>query len=541
MRVRRLSAVGFVAIAASAALVARAQDLPDPYESALKDRPAEQKKSIARLAAGGDVRAAARMIDLELWEEMRDIPVGTPAIDAWQKLAGPFSGMTGEQVLGCIEANWAGRQSSWTRETIAARVVQARGRMTKSEVKNPALALELASWFRNWAPKDVARAKAFESFALPMFEDPPAGIDALVRGVRLLHALEARDSDWYAPKPELARTKEIAERAAAACEEAGDRAGVGAGLKWQAWCLLPDRNPPGDWTRAAALYGRGAAAGAEGGDLFGQALCLSSQAWCLDPSNNSQGDWGKCVELYARAAELYAARGMAAKRAYCLHRQGICLLPNRNPNGDWDRAAALFAEAASIRGANDDRAGEGSSVHEQAWAVRHGAEGSGDLVLAASLFGRAAELHAAAGKKESTGDALYWQGKCLMPRDKKPGGGARAAAIFERAAGLYADIGAAESRSYALNAWAECLRPDNDPSGDWTRAGALYEVAAALMEALHQPKRQGRAVRDQAICVVHGDKARMTPASRRLFEKARDLLRDAGDGGGVESVEIWLK
>jgi hypothetical protein len=542
MQVRcRLSAVLVAGAVASVAFLARAAAAADPFVAALKTPPAEQRKLLPRLAAAGDVRAAARMIDLELWEEMKDVPVGTPAIDAWQSLAGLFSEMTGAQVLGCVEANWIVRQTAQTPETVAARLAEARARMTSAEIKSPELAMELASWLRDFEPKDPEKARALEASALPGLEEPAAGLDPLVRATRLFRAVLIRTSPSQKPTPDVMRTAEIAARAAAAFEEAGDKAAAVTSLGWQVHCVGPERALRGDWSISVELYGRMAKLCAETGDQPLRATCLHHQAQCLQPDRNPKGDWNRAAALFEEAAGIRAAAGDKKGEANSVFAAGNALQRDKNPAGDWKRAVALFERAAILRAATGDKAGQAEALHEEAWSLQPNKNPAGDWARAVAQFERAAALYAEAGDKAEQANSLYWQGICLTPGDNPAGNWARAAAVFERVAALYAATGAKADQAHALGHWAECLRPDHDPAGDWDRAAALHAEEAALYASVRDRKFQGWSVRDQAICLIRGDKARMTPEARGLFEEAAKLLHDAGDEDGAQYAASWLK
>src|SRR5262245_24061456 len=252
MRGRVWAAATWLVVAALAT-AARAEDKPDAFAQALKAPPDEQRKLVFGLAVAGDVRAAARMIDLEMWDDMVDMPFGTPPNDCWLTTPGEFSGMTGAQVHGCVEQNWAFRHKRELGDALAARLIAARAHMESAPVKSPALGMELAWSWHDFEPKDEPKARAIEDGWLPFVEDPPPTLDALVRASRVARFAERR-ADEHDRLVDFARGAELAGRAAMLFSEAGDKLGQAWMLDTEARCREPVANQPGDWSRPAALY-----------------------------------------------------------------------------------------------------------------------------------------------------------------------------------------------------------------------------------------------------------------------------------------------
>lgn len=402
----------------SCAAAARAEDPPTAFEHALKAPPAEQRKRLLELAAAGDVRAAARMVDLAMWEEMKDVPVDTPPVAAWAAVPGEFGGMTGAQVLGCVEANWAARQPGVVIGSNVPRIALARTRMASAEVRSPALALELAAWWRDFEPKDDAKARALEIEALPAMEDPAADLDPLVRAARVASAATYRSRPGTAAT-DLGRAVELAGLAVSLSAEAGDKTAQATNLHLQGLCLQPDTNPAGDWKRAVALFERVAAIRAELGDKAGQGRALHEQATCLQPDENPAGDWTRAIRLFDRAAELATEAGDTYGQAVSLYEQARSLRPDSNPAGDWARAAALFERAAKLMADDGEKAWQALGLSEQADCLRPDLNPSGDWTRAAALYGRAAALYGEVADKESQGGSLYDQAFCLVRGDER--------------------------------------------------------------------------------------------------------------------------
>jgi len=333
----------------------------------------------------------------------------------------------------------------------------------------------------------------------------------------------------------------LSQKAAHAFLSAGDGRMHGRSLHLQAWCMQLDNNRDGDWSRAIELYAQAARVRGDSGDKSGQGLSLHQKAWCLQPNINPDGIWSRAAGLYGQAARIRGEAGDHLGQGLSLHNKAWCLQPDHNPEGDWSRAVELYGQAARIRGEEGDHRGQGLSLHQQAWSLQPDNNPEGDWSRAFELYGQAARIRGEVGDHRGQGLSLHNQAWCLHPNHNPDGDWSLAAELFEQAARRYKEVGDKRGFGSSLHNQAWCTQPDNNPDGDWSRAAGLYEQAARIYSEVGDKRSQGLSLHQQAVCLIRAKKENMTPAARRLFERAAQLLTDAGDLDGSERSQLWIQ
>jgi hypothetical protein len=225
--------------------------------------------------------------------------------------------------------------------------------------------------------------------------------DLARRGQRLFQQAEkaAEEKQWQ-------RAEELYTAAARLRAVAGKPSERWLTLHNFAWAMQPDRNPQGDWNRAAALVleaallGESAAVKDVGGTFFNLADCLS-------PLNNPAGNWNGTAAALAKAARLRTLAGNKRCVGDSLWALAQSQRPDKNPAGNWATAAALFAEAGRAAEAAEDPKTQGVCLHQEAYCRMEGGTRSPDQE-GRTLLERAVEVSRQAGDEESAKASASW-------------------------------------------------------------------------------------------------------------------------------------
>lgn len=222
-----------------------------------------------------------------------------------------------------------------------------------------------------------------------------------------------------------------------ATEELGDA------LCERAWCLTPRYNPAvSDWARPLAAYEEAESVFAKGSSaksLSRRALSVYSQGWCLQPDNNPDGSWSRAVATYEIAARMYAAIPPARGQANTARQLGRCLLPSRNPEGDWGRAISALETAANRYHDLGDSRGELRVLEEIGHALRPDTNEHGSWPRAGSVYARVGAL-VPTSQPWRLAEALFAQALCRCEGDWKHAGPPERE-LVARAAGLLRESG----------------------------------------------------------------------------------------------------
>lgn len=129
----------------------------------------------------------------------------------------------------------------------------------------------------------------------------------------------------------------------------------------------------------------------------------------------------------------------------------------------------------------------------------------------------------------------FGQGRCVQP-DADPAGSWEAAIEHYRKGGTWAIEGNfLKMKENAIMAEANCLRPDKNAKGSWKAAVAMYAKAVKLAKSFGDDEGRGKALRNQAVCMLEGDlKKELTPEIRFMLVKARQL-------GDEEASDMLVK
>jgi TPR repeat protein len=220
---------------------------------------------------------------------------------------------------------------------------------------------------------------------------------------------------------------------------------------------------------------------------------LEQHASCLSPDRNPRGNWKEAGAAYGRAAAAFAALGETSRQAWCTYHQGYCQEPYRLGERTWAEVAGLFSRSVKLFEAAGDDGGRGAALHKLATCLRPDRAGGGDWGSVVEMLRLSTRLCREAGNEGS----LRW--------------------------GLY-ELG-------------ECLRRDRNPAGDWRAAADAFAQAAELFERSRETSAQGNALHLQAHCLVAAGGGVVTAETARLFRRAAELRRAAGDDKGARESE----
>ncbi len=547
------------------------------YRSALAMTDVDQmKKTLVKAAMAGHLGAAARMIQLGMWDDMAAFDPGQPPVSTWgatsatARLPDPSApALSGAIVQADFRANWATRHKldvpkAWQDHMRAARAVL----LDQAESCGEPIMLSELSWLCSVVEPHMAdRADAARRHEEEIFTP-----DAMARMGDRLHAaaIAHNFATSFHEAGLLDKAVDWEGRAADCLGQAGDRRGQGSMLDWEANWLEPEHNPAGDWAKAEALYAQAADCFGQAGDLGGQSNSLMDEAQCLEETTNPVRDVVKAAALWAQAGDLGAQTGDLEQERSCLYHQGTCLSPVLNPPGDWAKAVAVFAQAADASGKAGDGSLQGESLYEQArcldrnfnpagdWAkavalytqaaalqsdnpdeqsnslynlalcLQPDKNPAGDWNRAAALFAQAADLSGKAGNRYQQGNSLFFQARCLDRNFNPSGDWAKAVELYTQAADVLSI--SPDDQSMALFNLAMCLQPDKNPDGDWNRAAALYAQAADVRIRFGKRTNPGLALKQQAWCLqpdrnVGGD----WNQAAALYAQAADWSRKNND------------
>ncbi|HLX64230.1 MAG TPA: protein kinase [Planctomycetota bacterium] len=188
-----------------------------------------------------------------------------------------------------------------------------------------------------------------------------------------------------------------------------------------------------------------------------QARIVETQARTLRPDKNPKGDWAKAAEGFKNAGAIFKDIDEKDDYARTLMEQAECFRKDLNKNGDWTEAAALYSAAAASYLAQGDRKNQAEALLRHAQCVETTNNPAGDNRQAAALFGRAALLQGEAGNKKGQAEALSLQGACLFREKSLPLNSMHAAEVFKRAALLYEELGEKKAQGLALLNNGICL------------------------------------------------------------------------------------
>lgn len=284
-----------------------------------------------------------------------------------------------------------------------------------------------------------------------------------------------------------------------------------------------------DFCQAASLF-------AEAGDASSEARCLRNQAQVLQPDRNPKGDWNKAALLYARSAELSSSIGDKELQASNLYDQAWCLQVDNNPDGDYGTSAALYGQAADL---HDDVTNKAQSYYQYGYCSQVDRNPMGSWELAAGCYGRAAELHRVAGNVNKSADSLCQQAWCLRERDQT-GDSTLAAKIYDEAAALYRSIGKRRDEGNSIYMQGICLQENNNRDGDWTRAADLHLEAARIFQGEGDKKMEALSLRQHAASLLNGVPSNMTPQIREILERSLELSLEVGDTAGADKTRTFL-
>lgn len=439
---RRSRCAAFAAVLLT--LTAAAQS--DEVEEILRSPVGDRRARLVEIAFQGDLRAAARMVQIGMWDEMERAPIESAPLVAWRTSADTHYGMTGTQVYADWLANWASRNRGKLAPGEAdRRGVEARTILEGTAIEEPLLRVCLAWCYREFEPKDVAKADA---------EDAKAQADLLARSGEidaLAVAARKRTAAYHLGKANLAQADELFAQAAQLCGDAGDKVGQAQVLFVWGSCLEPTHNPHGDWSRAAETFDRAADLARVVGDNALLGRSLFQRAWCLAPERNPRGTWLDAAGTSARAAEAYAAAGDKVGQAKSLVWEGHCFKPSNNPWGDWGRAESAYFRAVRLCHDAGDKKSEAHVLLLYAECFVPGRDPKGDWNDARARFEEAARVSKEAGDEHLEALSLGWWARCII-RDDPRRMTESARELLCRAADLAREAGD-ERQAKAFEAW----------------------------------------------------------------------------------------
>ena len=483
------------------------------FQAVLREKdPVKHRKRLVELTQAGNLYAAGRMIDLGMFDDMRDLDL--KPLSSWRNLATVVQDKTAAQIFADIQANWGTRHPELAKDELSRMVLESRALLNAGVPTNPTVLIETAWLWRDFEPKDPEKAEALITECRKLLaRENSIPTDTLLSG-SLKHA-------------------------AAECE-------------------TPSKSKTGNWNKAADFHKEAARLFEEAGDKKYHAISILSRAFCLQPDNNPSGDWSDAIKLYDEAARSFDETGDKDRHGDILDLQAHCMRPYKKPEGnplgekiaspdvDWKKAVSLYNHAAQLHEeARNKVAQAGSMVQEAETLCDHENPDNlnGGHRLAMELYEKAAQIFAEIGDKKNQADALGRLGNCQACANNKDRDLVKAAATLENAARLYGAIGDKKSQAKSLLYSAECLQP---PKGfyspdRWNKAAELYKETSRLMEEVGEKKQQGISLNRLALCQIRNDLQYMTQEAKSLFQRAATLSREAGDEEEAKNSEDWVE
>jgi hypothetical protein len=346
----------------------------------------------------GSLAAAARLVDLGLWEAMREIDIARPAVAAWRGSNQALGDLVAGQVYAQLWLHHLRAQPQASTVRFAAQRDEWLQLVRQAPLRNPMLLAEAAWLYGAIEPKQPARAYQYsEQMLVALANDPAFGGDDLLLMEGRGNALTRYS--WCLDEDDRLAAHAILSGAVANCAARGSIAGQAVNLliesqlrnDWsdqsveqcnallvQAEALFARigdlgrqgrcrgwlannhhwyarRSQEVDWAEVGRTYQEAAELCRRGEDWGGVGWIAESLAGCLQGRNSQRpDDWREIGAAYAEAAAAFARVDDRSNRAYCLYSQAVSLSPDHCPGTDWREMVALHRQAEECYALTDD-------------------------------------------------------------------------------------------------------------------------------------------------------------------------------------------